>query len=143
MLESDVLSHRKNLILAQKTSRDSLNFLLGGLQYQSVQYQAVNWINRYAKQYNAKLYTSLENTLELDYAIDSLIIIQIQPTNNKIAKYIDTKILVICVKMILHSSTMKLYHFWEFQVKDKIGLVIFLSAMSCTVNSCSNDIPYE
>jgi hypothetical protein len=71
------------------------------MQYQSVQYQTVNLINRYAMQYHVKFrIISLFN-----YVTDSIINLQIQLAPDAIITYMDTMNWVIWVKMVLNSST--------------------------------------
>jgi hypothetical protein len=53
--------------------------------------------------------------------------LQIQPTNDDKAKYMDTNIWVKCLKILLHSSTIKLYQSWEFQMNEKIDSEYTLS----------------
>jgi hypothetical protein len=95
-----------------RTSRDGLNCLLGGLLHKTLLWSNSLTISQYQSvQYQAESTESTDMPGDITFAIDSLINIQIQPTNDEIAKCIDTKICVTCVKMVLHSFTIKIYQF--------------------------------
>jgi hypothetical protein len=71
-------------------------------------------------QYHIKLSTYLEYSPKFNYKIDSLINLQGQPTNSVIAKYMDTNIWMMCVKMTFQSSFTKWRQAWGFQVNLQI-----------------------
>jgi hypothetical protein len=76
--------------LGPRTSRDSLN-----------------WINRYAMQYHAKLSTYSEYSLSESCESVPLIDFQIQPTNRDMTKYMETTIWIIWVKITFYSSNIR------------------------------------